>query len=341
MAALTRRSDYTIVEQLFAQPYEFEYYQSIRILAALRPDSKPFGETENPKEDPLQIQSRIGYAAPASDIHSIFPNKYYDRPPIMTINFLGIAGVQGPLPQPYTDLIVERLRHKDTAFRDFLDIFNHRLASFWYRLQKKHIPGLEMAPAEKTSVGQAILDLAGLVDINIEETLNVHSRSILQFTPLFWQRQRNAAGLKKLLEGYFKVKIHLKEFKGAWRKAPSEDWTRLGQSGQHHHLGQSTILGRRSWDESAGVTLHLVALSWEQYLSHLPGGHGNDAFRSLIRFYSGLDRNFDLMGTIKRHEIPPSLMASGFRLGQTTWLTRGKGEGFKQDPQVLLMRNIS
>lgn len=340
MAALTRRSDYTVAEQLFAEPFEFEYYQSIRILSALRPESKPFGESENPKDDPVQIQSRVSYIAPSSDIHSLFYSKFYDRPPIMTINFFGIAGVQGPLPQPYTDLIIERLRHKDTAFRDFLDIFNHRHASFWYRIQKKHIPGLEMVEAEQTSVGQAILDLAGLIDIDIKGVLNIHPRSMLHFTPLFWQRQRNLVGLKRLLEGYFKVKVRLEEFRGAWRKAPPEDWTRIGKTGQHQHLGWSTILGRRSWDQAAGVGIHLVGLSWEQYLSHLPGGHGNDAFQSLIRFYSGLNRTFDLMGTIKRHEIPPSYLGKGFRLGQTTWITRGNGKGFAQDPEVLLMRDV-
>lgn len=340
MAALTRRSDYTVAEKFFAQPYEFEYYQSIRILAALRPESKSFGETENPKDDPVQIQSRISYAAPASDIFSIFPNKHYGRPPIMTVNFLGIAGIQGPLPQPYTELITERLRHKDTAFRDFLDMFNHRLASFWYRLQKKHVAGLEMVPVEKTSIGKIILDLAGLVDVNIEKELNVHSRSIVHFAPLFWQRQRNTAGLKQLLESYFKVKVRIQEFTGAWRNAPPEDWTRIGLSGQHQRLGISTILGKRSWDQAAGVSIHLVGLSWQQYLSHLPGGHGNDTFKSLIRFYSGLGRTFDLMGTIKRHEIPASYLGAEFRLGQTTWLTRGQGQGFDRDPEVLLMRDV-
>lgn len=339
MAALTRRSDYTVAEQLFAQPYEFEYYQSIRILAALRPESKPFGESENPKDDPVQIQSRISYATPASDIHSIFPNKYYDRPPIMTINFLGISGIQGPLPQPYMDLLVDRLQHKDTAFRDFLDIFNHRFASMWYRLQKKHIPGLQMIPAEKTAIGKIILDLAGLAGIDIERELDVHSRSILQYTPLFWQRQRNAAGLQKLLESYFKVKVSLKEFRGSWRNALPEDWTRIGRTGQYQYLGQSTILGKRSWDETAGVGLYLIGLPWGQYLTHLPGGHGNDAFRSLIRFYGGLNRTFELQATLKRNQIPPSYMKAGFRLGQTTWLSRGEGQGFVQDPQVLLMRD--
>lgn len=337
MGALTRRSDNTIADQLFSAPYEFEYYQSIRILAALRPESKPFGESEHPKYDPVQIQSRISYATSSSDVHSIFASRYYDRPPIMTINFFGIAGVQGPLPQPYTDMITERLRHRDTAFRDFLDIFNHRYASFWYRLQKKHIVGLEMVPAEQTSVGKAILDLAGLNQIDITQATSLHSRSILHFTSLLWQRQRSAGGLKKLLEGYFKLPITVHEYFGVWRKPPPEDWTRLGRAGQYQVLGQTSVLGQRTWDESAGVRIYMKQMTWKQYLEHLPGGHGNDDFVSLTRFYIGLDKVLKLYATVNRHQIPASRLGKDLRLGQTSWITRGASHGFDTDPQVVLL----
>jgi type VI secretion system protein ImpH len=341
MAARTRRSDPPVAEQLFTQPFEFDYFQSIRILAVLRPESKPFGESENPKDDPVQIQSRVGYEAPSSDIYNLFPSKFYDRPPIMTVNFLGIAGVQGPLPQPYTDLITERLRRKDTAFRDFLDIFNHRYASLWYRLEKKHIPGLEMVAVEETPIGKAILDLAGFADLDIENLLNIHSRSILACAPLFWKCQRSTAGLKKILETYFKIPIRVTELQGGWRRAPAEDWTAIGWTGRHQHLGWSTILGRRSWDQGSGIRVHLGTLSWGPYLEHM-NGHHNEIFRSLIQLYLGLIVNFELRGNLKRAEIPPAYLRKGdqggLRLGQTTWLTRGHGHGFEKDPEVLLMR---
>lgn len=337
MGALTRRSDYSVAEQLYSAPYEFEYYQAIRILTALRPESKSFGESENPKDDPVQIQARISYATPASDLQSIFASRYYDRPPILTINFFGIAGVQGPLPQPYTDMITERLRHRDTAFRDFLDIFNHRHASFWYRLQKKHIVGLDMVPAEETSVGKAILDLAGLNQIDVGQVTSLHSRSILHFTSLLWQRQRTAGGLKKLLEGYFKLPVDIHEYYGIWRKPPPEDWTRLGQTGQHQTLGQTTILGQRTWDETAGVRIHLKQMTWKHYLQHLPGGHGNDDFQSIVLFYAGLNRIIKLHATVDRRQIPPSHLTRELRLGQTSWLTRGQGLGFLRDPEVVLI----
>jgi len=49
------------------------------------------------------------------------------------VNFMGIAGIQGPLPLPYTEILMSRMRQKDMAFRDFLDIFNHRLVSVFTR----------------------------------------------------------------------------------------------------------------------------------------------------------------------------------------------------------------
>ena len=42
------------------------------------------------------------------------------------------------LPYCYTELILERLREKDTSFASFLDIFNHRMISLFYRAWEKY-----------------------------------------------------------------------------------------------------------------------------------------------------------------------------------------------------------
>ena len=53
--------------------------------------------------------------------------------PRMVINFMGLVGPSGVLPLYYTELIVERIRQKDRAMLNFLDIFHHRMTSLFYQ----------------------------------------------------------------------------------------------------------------------------------------------------------------------------------------------------------------
>lgn len=331
MATVARRSDYSIETLLYTQAFEFDFHQTIRILEALKPEAMPFGEGVDPLKEALRVQSRITMSSSSSDIYSIKFQRPHIKPPILTVNFLGIAGIQGPLATPYTEMLIERLRQKDTAFRDFLDIFNHRLVSLWHRAHKKTILGLEQVKPQFTAVGKCFFDLVGLSSAELKNHLDIPDRSLLNFAPLFWQRTKSAAGLQQLLQVYFKTPIHIHELQGAWRRVPNYDWSLIGKSGQHNLLGQSLVLGKRSWDQAAGVKIILPRLTWSQYLTHLPGGKGHKALLSLSRLYCGMIMNIEVVAEITAKEIPPLHLGQSL-LGQTSWITRGKGLGFKANP---------
>lgn len=344
METAARRSDpaieLTVEEKLYTQPYEFDFYQAIRILSSLQPEKKSFGESEKIREEPVHIKSSVSYGVPSSDIQGLRYSTKIDHPPILTVNFLGVSGIQGPLPQPYMNLLTDRLQQKDTAFRDFLDIFNHRFVSYWYLLQKKHILGLEHISAEKTWVGEALLDLGGICYPDLLKHLHVHSRSLINYAPLFWQQQRSVMGLYKIVKGYFGCKVGIREFIGAWRIPPAKDLSYLGhRKGQFQRLGQDLILGNKSWDTTAKMAITLQDLSWKKYLKFLPDKLANKAFKDIVRFYKGFGTMFILKVRIQKEKIPPAILGKDLYLGQTSWLTRGEGKGFKKNPSAVILRD--
>jgi type VI secretion system protein ImpH len=78
-------------------------------------------------------EARQSMAFPASAVHNIEENANQSDPAHMTIAFMGLTGVQGALPLYYTERMLASKAAKDDSLAAFLDIFNHRLISLFYR----------------------------------------------------------------------------------------------------------------------------------------------------------------------------------------------------------------
>ncbi|MBX9804892.1 MAG: type VI secretion system baseplate subunit TssG [Alphaproteobacteria bacterium] len=339
MATVARRTDSSLEEQIEKTPYEFDFHQAIRLLEKMRPEAHPLGEGSNPLKEAVSIESRVTLSPSGADIQSLTLSET-DKPPVLTVNFVGLAGIQGPLPTPYTELLMERLRHKDTSFKDFLDMFNHRLASFWHRMRKKIVLGIAQVRPDKTPAGKVFLDLVGIESEPLRNRLAVSDQALLSFAPAFWKRPRSMVGLQRMLRSYFGLPIVVSQFQGGWQRPPEKDWTRIGvrELAQHQVLGKSAVLGQRSWQQTTGIALHIPPLTYKQYISfQQETALEFTALRDLTYFYIGLGQTVDVTFAVHREEIAPTLLNRQFGLGRTTWMTRGGGKGFPKDPEVRMV----
>ena len=64
------------------------------------------------------------------------------------------------------------------------------------------------------------------------------------------------------------------------------------------------ILGKRVWDEHAGVTIRLRSLDLLTFESFLPGSAAYDALQSLTAFYLGEEVDFTFKLELRVEEIP-------------------------------------
>jgi type VI secretion system protein ImpH len=322
----------SVAAELFRAPHGFDFFQAVRVLQALRPTAARVADGDEAAGEPVRFRSQVALAFPAGDIVSLAAED--PGPPAMTVAFMGLAGVQGPLPRAFTEEVMHAARAGDTSARDFLDMFNHRLVGLMYRARARHRPALELNPAEESWLAHYLFALMGLGTPGLERAadsaLGVPRRALLGYAALLSTETRSAAGLERILSQHFGVDAKVVPFTGGWVRLEEEDVTRIGASGQNRTLGRDVVLGRRVWDAQGAFTIRVGPLGRDDYLRLLPDADAFGAMASLARFYVGMDVEFTVSLVLKADEVPPSHLGTkaGAKLGWTSWLrTRPFGPG--------------
>lgn len=289
-------------------------------------ETVPVGEGTEPEREAVRFSSRVGFDFPASEVHEVALPAVSGEPARMTVNVLGLAGALGPLPAPFSELLLERLSAKDPAFRDFLDIFNHRLVSLLHRARKRVRPGLAWERPDGEGFSRAAFALMGLGTEGARGRMEVEDRALLQYTGLLARRGRSAVALELMLADYFGVGVRCRQFAGRWLVLDEEQRTAIGSGSTGRHnalsgLGSGAVLGSRVWDQSAGFELTVGPLALGPFLDFLPIGRGFRALAQLVRFAVGDGLDFTVRLELDAPQVPPCRLGCGPRLGWSSWLT--------------------
>jgi type VI secretion system protein ImpH len=317
----------SVARLLFAEGWRFELHQAVRLLERMARETVPVGEGTEPEREAVRFSSRVGFDFPASEVHEVALPAVSGEPARMTVNVLGLAGALGPLPAPFSELLLERLSAKDPAFRDFLDIFNHRLVSLLHRAKKRVRPGLSWGRPDGEGFSRAAFALMGLGTEGVRGRMEVEDRALLQYAGLLARGGRSAVTLELMLADYFGVGVRCSQFVGRWLVLDEEQRTTLGASawtGRHNALsglGTGAMLGSRVWDQSAGFELTLGPLALGQFLDFLPIGRGFRSLVQLVRFTVGDGLDFNVRLALDAEHLPPCRLGCGPRLGWSSWLT--------------------
>lgn len=318
----------SVARLLFAEGWRFELHQAVRLLERMAREAVPVGEGTEPEREAVRFSSRVGFDFPASEVHEVALPAVSGEPARMTVNVLGLAGALGPLPAPFSELLLERLAAKDPAFRDFLDIFNHRLVSLLHRARKRVRPGLSWDRPDGEGFSRAAFALMGLGTEGARGRMEVEDRALPQYAGLLARRGRSAVALELILADYFGVGVRCRQFAGRWLVLDKEQRTAigrpLGSAGRHNALsglGSGAVLGARVWDQSAGFELTVGPLALGQFLDFLPIGRGFRSLVQLVRFAAGDGLDFTVRLALDAPQVPPCRLGCGPRLGWSSWLT--------------------
>jgi len=327
------------VENLLREePYRFEFFQAVRLLQRLFPNRKPVGDTALPNDEIARFRSRIAMDFPSSEIQEIVESTDEHTGVEKTeviVNFMGMAGVSGVLPTHYTELVLDRIRHRDTALWTFLDIFTHRTVSMFYRAWAKYrFPvGYENGNGAFTGF---LFDFAGLGTDGLRGRSHVEDESLLPYVGIIAQKPHSTNALENILSDYFVVPAKVIQFFGQWLALGPDDVTLVGS--QNIALGTNTITGTRVWDQQSKFRVRLGPLTFTQFQAFLPNGSAHGPLRSIIKFMTGIEFDHDVQLRLLGRQVPGTVLTTRAArkpmLGWTTFLKTQPVKGV--DEQLVL-----
>jgi type VI secretion system protein ImpH len=252
----------------------------------------------------------------------------------MLVNFMGLIGPEGVLPNPFTSLIIERQREGDTTLRDFLDIFNHRIISLFYRAWRKYRIDVACERGERHRFSRQLLSLLGLGTDGMRDRQTVSDELLIYYAGLLGQRPRSAQALQQILSDYFDVPVAIEQFSGGWYRLDPETQCRLSEENTDSgELGFGAVVGDEMWNQQSRVRIVLGPLSLERYADFLPDGQSFKPLKSWVRFFSNDEWDFELNLILEREQVPACTLGTGGVSGpQLGWVSWVKSAPFQRDP---------
>jgi type VI secretion system protein ImpH len=347
MGADDRLPATALIARLIANPQGFDLFQAISLLERAVPHARPLGRG-NGAGEAVRLSGFVSLIFEPSDVRSVRRGEPPKRPsaherelhdaahapdaqrPVYTLStpVLTLAGANGPLPMPFTELVLEGRAQRDSATADLLDIFNHRFLSFLYRSRKKHAPGLNWRSPHSSALAICLdalsnLGLRGALRGPHDERLWLRHAGLLSAAP------RSMTGLLALLSDRLGMPVRGVQFVGGWRQIDKTDSLRLARVGSRApRLGGQSVLGRRAWDQAAGIRIEFSDLSRQRFAALLPGGPDHALAQWLIHCY--VQQDFDVEFVLKLAPQRVTFALGGLnaaRLGWTSWVTRAAGAG--------------
>jgi type VI secretion system protein ImpH len=151
-----------LTPRLEAELNRINFYRFCQLLEKLNPDKPLLGSTSHPADDPVRFAPHPGMGFPVSELKAVEYDEDDDsRPPVIRTTFMGMYGVDSPLPTAYLDDINQRQEGHE-ALQGFLDIFSHRILTQFYRIWRKYSYPATFEPGGTDSISQALLGLVGL-----------------------------------------------------------------------------------------------------------------------------------------------------------------------------------
>lgn len=304
-------------------PVGLSFYQAVRRLECVCSDKPRIGHSFRGTDDPVQFSQEPALSFAPSTLLRLDHNRATGKPRLVG-RFLGLLGPNGPLPLHVTEYIYDReLNHDDPTLARFMDIFNHRMISLFYRAWARSRQTVSHDRPQNDRFADYIGSLCGIGGESFRKRDAVPDVAKLHFSGHLSCQTRHAAGLRALLEDYFGVHTELEQFVGQWIDLPPTYCCRLGESPETGSLGTTAVVGSRIWECQRQFRIRMGPMRLPDFERLLPIGSSFKRLRDWVRNYVGDELSWEVQLVLTAEDVPATQLGSGSRLGWTTWLQSG------------------
>jgi type VI secretion system protein ImpH len=316
-----------LIGELLRAPQRFDLFQAIHLLERAAQARAPVG-TGVGMDEAVRLAAHVDMAFAPSDIASLEESKAPGPQWVLRTPALSLAGAQGPLAAPFTELLLERRARRDRGGLDFLDIFNGRMLGFRHRARAKM--HLALQPAGANPLLTVMDQLSGLgrgagARGPAGEAAWLRHAGVQNAAP------RSLTSLLVVLRDRLGVHFCGEQFVGGWHALAPNERARLAGSRTRRSgrraASPGVSLGGRAWDQSAGIALRAPLLDRARFAALLPGGAHFGLLGWLVARH--LQADFTVSLTLGLNEAPVSRLGASAlmppRLGRSAWLSSRSG----------------
>lgn len=316
------------MEDLQKNASTYSVFYAIFLCERLSKKLYPERNEEKFDQKGLRFRPYENYIYPPSNIRSF---DYQDGEMFFVINFLGLYGVNSPLPRCYHEQVaVQQYVHGpgEVPLQNFLDIFNNRYYWLYYQSWKKYRYYLQLSDDPGNKTMQRVFSFIGLGPHAKKEELSLPRFKLLQLSGILSNRIRSKPGLLILLKEFFPgIPFQLQEFVPTMVRLAEVPRVGRQYGGQAFRLGRNGIVGSTVLDYMSRVCLAIGPLDYEEYLEFLPRGEKAQLLRKLLNLYLSDGLEYDIKFIIKSESIGKvSWNDTRVQLGLSFWMGKPKEE---------------
>lgn len=264
------------------------------------------------------------------------------RPPRITANVLGLLGATPALPPFYSEIQLQRRRLRDRAIAAFVNIFDHRALSFFWRAVAKYNWTINAERADGRATGQrvddpisgALLAFGGFATPAMRDRLAIEDATLVRLAHHFADTRRSAAGLELVLRRLTGLDVRVIEAEPVWMALPPAEQTRIGRLGRFARLGgtdpltglgadDAALIGAAVLDIQHHFLIAIGPLDWAALVDFCGNSGARRMIGEIARLYAGIEYQALLRLTIPGPAVLPARLgdpAVPAWLGRTCWL---------------------
>jgi type VI secretion system protein ImpH len=317
------RDPVALLRQLAETPAAFDFYAALRLVECAHPDLPRIGQAARPRGEALRFGQAPSLAFEPAMLAGLAQGNGEDdaAAPRLLVHFFGLLGTNGPMPVHLTEYVRDRLRNEsDPTLARFLDMFQHRMISLFYRAWASAQPAIALDRPSMDRFSDYVGALFGIGMPSMRRRDAVPDFAKLHYAGRLAPQVASADGLAAILGDDFGVPVQVQQFVGHWMRLPEDGLSRLCSGPAAGQLGQTTVLGRQVWNAQHKFRIVIGPIDEVRLQQLLPGGAGMQRLIAWVAQYAGLALDWDVNLIVHKAERPALRLGRATRLGWTSWV---------------------